>query len=189
MNPQIEVKENLLKLDGIKKAVTKLTDKAVYIGVPAETANDGSPHAINNAELSYIHEYGAPARNIPARPHLVPGVERILPEAAKELEDAAKLALDGDAGAVDAAFERIGLAGQSSVRQMFADNDWPALNEKTLNYKPLLKDQNGKPMLDKKGDKMRKPSRKEQGKINPLFVTGALQKSHTYVIRERKNDA
>lgn len=50
--------------------------KEVLIGIPMSTTErpDGE---ITNAELGYIHEYGAPEANIPARPFLIPGVESV----------------------------------------------------------------------------------------------------------------
>lgn len=188
MNPFVKVKQTLDRAPEIHKAVKALTEKAVFIGVPAENAGSGRP--INNAELSYIHEFGT-ATGIPSRPHLRPGIERIQEEAAVEFEAAARKAFEGDLKAVEAAFISVGNAGSISVQQMFVDNDWPPLSEKTLNYKPILKDKNGKPLLEKKRKSddpdvvKRGPSRKEQGKTNPLIITAELQKSHTYVVRKR----
>lgn len=187
MKASINVQQLKNALPEVKKAVEKLTKKAVYIGVPAESAERAG--GISNAELSYIHEFGAPANNLPARPHLRPGVERILPEAVKELEDAASLAMQGDERAVDNALIRIGIAGQESVQQMFTDNEWQALSERTLNYKPVIRNEQGQIVKGKDGKPLRKPSRLEVGKVNPLFLTGSLKNSHIYVIRERKNNA
>lgn len=186
MNPFIKARQTLDRSADIHKAVRALSQKAVYIGVPAGKAGRGGP--INNAELSYIHEFGAPAAGIPARPHLVPGIERIRDEAAKELEEAGKKALEGDIGAVEAAFERIGLAGEKSVQEMFVDNDWPPLKDVTLNYRPLVKNDLGEPLKDGKGVKIRGKSRAEMGKTNPLIITAELKKSHTYVVRDRNKN-
>lgn len=183
MKPVLKVKQTLDKCAAIHRAVKEMSEKAVFIGVPAEKASREGP--INNAELSYIHEFGAPAAGIPARPHLVPGIERIQDEAAKELKEAAAKALSGDEAAVDAAFEKIGLAGEASVRQMFTDNDWPPLKDKTLNYKPLIRDEQGNVLKDRKGKPKRGKSRAESGKTNPLIITAELQKSHTYVVRKK----
>lgn len=188
MNPVINVKQTLDRVPEIHKAVKALTEKAVFIGVPAENAGSGRP--INNAELSYIHEFGT-ATGIPPRPHLRPGIERIQDEAAIEFEAAAKKAFEGDLKAVEAAFIRVGDAGATSVKQMFMENDWPPLSEKNLDYKPILKGKDGKPLLERKKKPddpdvaKRGPSRREEGKINPLYYKGELQNSHTFVIRKR----
>lgn len=133
-----------------------------------------------------IHEFGAPGAGIPARPHLLPGIEEIIPEAVEELKGAAKSALDGKEQAVDAALTKIGLLGQNAVRAKFQDNDWPPLKEATLDARPLKKDDQGNVLKDKKGNALRGKSRREKGRINPLLDTGQLMKSHTFVIRKRQ---
>lgn len=168
----------------IRKAIAALTKQDVYIGVPAENAG-ARAGGMNNAELSYIHEFGAPAAGIPARPHLVPGIEDIKGEAADVLKGAAKQALAGNAGAVEAALHRIGLLGQNAVRAKFQGNDWPPLKDSTLDYAAPKKDAEGNTLTDKKGNVKRGKSRREEGKINPLLDTRQLMKSHTYVIRKR----
>lgn len=185
MRPVLSVKRTTDMTAAIRKAVESLTEKDVYIGVPAEKAGERQG-GINNAELSYIHEFGAPGAGIPARPHLLPGIEKIVPEAAGELKAAARAALEGKANTVDAALNRIGLLGQNAVRAKFQDNDWPPLADATLDYQPLRKDDQGNVLRNKKGTALRGKSRREQGKLNPLLNTGQLMKSHTYVIRKRQ---
>lgn len=185
MRPTLSVKQTADTAAAIREAVQTLTDKDVYIGVPAEKAGERKG-GINNAELSYIHEFGAAAAGIPARPHLLPGIEEIVPEAAAELKAAAKAALEGKGTAVDAALNRIGLLGQNAVRAKFQDNDWAPLKDATLDAAPLKKDDLGNVLTDKQGKARRGKSRREQGKLNPLLDTGQLMKSHTYVIRKRQ---
>ncbi len=86
---------------------------------------------------------------------------------------------------MDAALNKVGMLAQNAVRAKFQDNDWPPLAHNTLTRQPLLKDDLGKVIKDKKGNPKKGKSRLEQGKINPLLVTGQLMKSHTYVIRKR----
>ena len=184
MKPTLSVRQTANQTAAIRRAVASLTGQDVLVGVPAEKAGQRQG-GINNAELSYIHEFGAPAAGIPARPHLIPGIEEIIPEAAEELKAAASAAFEGREQAVDVALNKVGMLGQNAVRAKFQDNDWPPLADKTLNYHPLRKDDLGKVLKDKKGNAKRGKSRKEQGKVNPLLVTGQLMKSHTYVIRKR----
>ncbi len=185
MKPALSVRQTLNNVSAIRRAVQRLTESDVYIGVPAEQAGKREG-GITNAELSYIHEFGAPAAGIPARAHLMPGIEDIIDEAAEELKEAARLALAGNGNAVNAAFKKIGLLGQNAVRAKFQDNDWPPLADSTLDSKPLLKDDQGKAILDKKGRAKHGKSRREEGKVNPLLDTAQLMKSHTYVIRKRQ---
>lgn len=184
MKPALSVKQVADMTGQIRKAIAALTKQDVYIGVPAENAG-ARAGGMNNAELSYIHEFGAPAAGIPARPHLVPGIEDIKGEAADVLKGAAKQALAGNAGAVEAALHRIGLLGQNAVRAKFQGNDWPPLKDSTLDYAAPKKDAEGNTLTDKKGNVKRGKSRREEGKINPLLDTRQLMKSHTYVIRKR----
>lgn len=184
MKPVLSVKQLSDMTGSIRRAVSALTEKDVYIGVPAENAGQRSG-GINNAELSWLHEFGAPAAGIPARPHLLPGVEDIRGEAVEILKDAAKKALDGKESAVESALNRIGLLGQNAVRARFQNNDWPPLKDATLDAAPLKKDDEGNVLKDKKGNARRGKSRREKGRINPLLDTGQLMKSHTYVIRKR----
>lgn len=184
MRPTLSIRQTGDQTAAVRSAVARLTGQDVLIGVPAEKAG-ARQGGINNAELSYIHEFGAPAAGIPARPHLIPGIEAIIPEAAQELRAAASAALEGKEQAVDAALNKVGMLGQNAVRAKFQDNDWPPLKKGTLDAHPLLKNDEGKVLKDKKGNAKKGKSRREQGKINPLLVTGQLMKSHTYVIRKR----
>lgn len=192
MKPTLSVKQVADMTGKIRNALKALKEKDVFIGVPAE---NNRPHAgenaapreggITNAELSYIHEYGAPAAGIPARPHLLPGVEDIKAEAATLLKGAAKQALEGNDAAIEPTLNKIGLLGQNAVRARFQDNDWPPLQDATLDYAAPKKDAEGKVLTDKKGNVKRGKSRREEGKTNPLLDTAQLMKSHTYVIRKK----
>ena len=184
MRPTLSVRQAVDMTGAIHKTVEALTEKDVFIGVPAENAALARG-GINNAELSYLHEYGAPAAGIPARPHLLPGVEDIKGEAAGLLKGAAKQALEGKETAVETALNKIGLLGQNAVRARFQNNDWPPLKESTLDAAPLKKDDEGDVIRNKQGEAVRGKSRREKGKLNPLLDTGQLMKSHTYVIRKK----
>lgn len=184
MKPVLSVKQISDMTGSIRRAVSALTEKDVYIGVPAENAGQRAG-GINNAELSWLHEFGAPAAGIPARPHLLPGVGDIRNEAVKILKDAAKNALDGKENAVEPALKSIGMLGQNAVRARFQNNDWAPLKDATLDAAPLKKDAEGNVLKDKKGNARRGKSRREKGRINPLMDTNQLMKSHTYVIRKR----
>lgn len=184
MKPSLSVRQVSDMTGAIRRAVSALTDKDVYIGVPAENAGS-RPGGINNAELSYLHEYGAPAAGIPARPHLLPGVEDIREEAASLLKGAAKQALEGNGAAIEPTLNKIGLLGQNAVRARFQNNDWEPLKDSTLDYAAPKKDAEGNTQTDKKGKVKRGKSRRDEGKTNPLLDTGQLMKSHTYVIRKR----
>ena len=63
----------------ILMAINELKRNEVLVGVPAQkaarNAEEGRGQPINNAALAYIHNYGSPAANIPARPFMEPGIK------------------------------------------------------------------------------------------------------------------
>ena len=59
--------------------IRAVPQKKLLVGIPAEENARGGE--IGNASLGFIHEYGSPARNIPARPFLIPGVQDAEPQA------------------------------------------------------------------------------------------------------------
>lgn len=184
MRATVSVKQVADNAAAIRRAVAALTEQDVYIGVPGDNnaRQDGGP---TNAEIAYWQETGIPSRNVPARPALLPGMEDIRGEAAELLETAARKALAGQEGAVEAALNKIGLLGQNAVRARFVKNEWPPLKEETLTYQPLAKDDEGNVILDKKGRPLRKKSREERKRVNPRIDTGQNRTSYTYVIRKR----
>jgi hypothetical protein len=188
MKPTLTVRQTLNNVAGLRKAVAALTEQDVYVGIPADHTNREGAQGISNAELGYIHEFGAPANNLPARAALLPGIRAIQDDAAALLKDAAASALAGKPGAVETALNKIGLLGQNSVRARFVDNDWAPLSDRTLDYRPLKKDDTGAVMTDKKGNAQRKKSRRERGNINPLLDSGQLRKAYTYVLRQRQGN-
>lgn len=184
MKPSITVKQLADNTAELRNAMNALTKQDVYIGIPAEKAGRDEG-GITNAEIGYIHEHGGPAAGIPARPHLIPGIEAIVPEAVALLKGAAQKALEGNTPAVETALNKIGVLGQNSVRNAFVDNDWLPLKDETLDYQALQKDESGAVLTDKKGKPKREKSRRERGRVNPLVDTSQLRRGYTYVIRKR----
>lgn len=180
----IKISDNSSKLAA---AMRDLTDQDVFIGIPEDKAarKAAGDTGITNAYLGYIHEHGVPEHNLPARPHLIPGIQDIQADATAILKAAAKDALEDKEGAVATALNKIGILGQNAVRARFVDNDWPPLADKTMNYQPLKKGEDGKTLTNKKGEVLRKKSRRERERVNPLIDTSQLRKSYTYVIRKR----
>lgn len=110
--------------------IQALASKRVYVGIPGEKSNRSGP--INNAQIGYIAENGSPVNNIPARPHLVPGVRDALPAIEKALKVSAKAAMKLP-GAADARLERAGMTAMMSVRKKIVSQEgFPALKEGTL---------------------------------------------------------
>lgn len=152
------------RLDEVLKSIAGLAKQEVLVGVPDSTAgrkDDGEP--LSNAEIGYIQETGSPANNIPARPHLVPGVQDARPKFEPQLQKGAEAALDGDLEQVQRRLNLAGIAAQNSVRAKVNSNIAPQLAESTLE------------------------ARRRRGvtRENTLVDTGQYRNSITYVIRKK----
>lgn len=119
-------------LAGLSKALADLTSKRVLVGVPAETTkrDDGEP--INNATLAYIHNYGSPAANIPARPFLEPGIKNAQDSITANFKKAALSALNGDARAVEASLMQAGEDAAEAAQTIIEDGDLAPLAPATI---------------------------------------------------------
>lgn len=164
MNSNVRVTVD--KTADLMRAIKALTKNDVLVGVPAETAmrepEPGEENPPNNAVLGYIHEFGAPEKNIPARPFLVPGVASKQDEYAKLLKKAAQDALSGNLQPVEKAQNAVGLIAQNAVRQKITDGPFAPLSPVTIER------------------------RRAKGNVSttPLVDTGTLRRAVTYVIRE-----
>lgn len=151
----------------MKAALKALTQDRVLVGIPSEKAfrdpEPDDPHPeLNNAEIGYLNEFGAPEANIPARPHLVPGVAKATKEAVPKIyADAATKALDGNLSAVKDAHGKVGFTATSSVKNLIADGIDPALADSTI------------------------AKRKARGRTGttPLLDTGQYRRNIDFVIR------
>jgi hypothetical protein len=148
----------------LMKSLHALTGRDVLVGVPttrADRKEKGEP--VNNAEIGYWQEFGAPAANIPARPHLIPGVEAAADDINKQFRAAAVAALRGEAHEVDRRMNAAGLLAQNSVRRLIGDGLVPELAARTL------------------------AARRARGRTGekPLIDTGQYRNSITYVIRRK----
>jgi hypothetical protein len=145
-----------------------LTKKWVLVGVPSETStrspDDEDPNPdITNAEIGYLNETGEPEMNIPARPHLVPGVEQASPKVIARYKKAATSALDGDAAEMDKAHEFVGLLASDAVKDYIATGPFAPLSEATIKAR----------------------ARKGRTGTKPLIDTAQYLRSITYVVRKR----
>ena len=151
----------------VVKAIHDLTGKEVLVGIPREAAarenETGKYGSFNNAAIGYINETGSPARNIPPRPHLVPGVGAVQDQIAGLLKAAAKEALAGNSQGVNSALEKIGLLAVGSVQKVITQGVAPALSPRTLSARR---------------------SRGHQG-TTPLIETGQYRQHITYVVRNK----
>lgn len=197
------VKDNV---DKTVAAMTKLIGKQVLVGIPETKASRKDEPEMNNATLGYIHEFGSPASNIPARPFLLPGMKKSRTAAIYQLKIAARAALDGDMQKMDAALGAAGTVCSNAVRNEFYHNNWPALQPSTvlnrnrsrgtkshrkseLLYLALISgvdNQRGMYGMSAEERQMSPEEAQTKAGIRPLMNTLQLLRSITYVIRSIK---
>lgn len=165
------------RMPEFERAVRDLVKNEVLVGIPAEDAgrrpdppkgkgkkrSKQASQPPNNATIGYWMEYGAPEANIPARPHLVPGIERAQSTITQQLRRAAEAALSGGSDGVDRGLNAAGIAAQNAVRATITDGDFAPLSRRTLAARRAR---------GRTGDK-------------PLIDTGQYRRSLTYVIRPK----
>lgn len=151
------------KVSATLKAIHMLVQQDVMVGVPQSNNDrpDGAP--ITNAEIGYIQEFGAPSANIPARPHLVPGVEGAEKKIGVQLKKGAKAACEGDRKGVMDALEAAGFVGEMAVKAKITSVIPPPLAKSTL------------------------AARRRRGRTGetPLLDTAEYRNSITHVIRKK----
>lgn len=146
----------------IMAQMTALSKGDVLVGIPADETERQKGDPITNAALGYIHEMGAPAANIPARPWLVPGIKNAQDKISTRLGAAMRAALLQNAAERDRQLHAAGLIAASAAKAMINSNIAPALADATL------------------------AARRARGvtRENTLVDTGQLRNSVTYVVRE-----
>ena len=118
--PDSGVTKTIDKVGELLKQVAELSTSDVLVGIPKErnARRDGK---IGNAELARVHEFGSPARNIPARPFLYPGLRKVRPEVIKLLHEGAMKAVRFEHVNVDATLHKVGLIARNAVVEAITD--------------------------------------------------------------------
>lgn len=143
----------------ILNAVSELSKTDVLVGVPhgqARTDGDG----MTNAAIGYLLETGSPAMNLPARPHLIPGIEEVQDVIAEKLTWAVDAALTGNTKRMYFYLESAGMKATMNVKRFINRGEFASLAPLTL--------------------KMRKARGRKSEK--PLVDTAQYRNSHTYVV-------
>lgn len=156
------------KVAAMLRAVQELTETRVLAGIPADGADrdpePGEKSAPSNALLGYLAEYGEPENNTPARPHLLPGIESVMPQVIERMKAAGQAALSGKKMSVQAQFTAVGLLAQNGIRAYITDATFAPLAPRTIEQRQRR---------GRSGDK-------------PLNDTGQLRRAYTYVIEQKK---
>lgn len=161
-------------------ALKQLGKKDVLVGIPAEDS-DRDDVPFGNAGIGYINEFGSPAQNIPARPHLTPGVRSVDDQTLPQLEKAATAILSGDQAGADRALNRAGIIASGGVKRYLNASGFTPLADSTVAARARR---------GRKGAKKEIESRKagnDAGTANakPLIDTGQYRNSITYIVRDK----
>jgi|SRR5215469_8318289 len=130
----------------VADAIKRLANTTVMVGIPSDAEQ---PHlnetggratgtekrtdtSIGNANIGYIHETGAPAANIPARPWLSPGVRESQRQWLPYLRRAGILAFEGKLQEADKAFHAAGMKAVDGVKDRIQSNIPPPLAQATV---------------------------------------------------------
>jgi hypothetical protein len=147
------------RVASVLKNIHKMERARVYVGIPADE-NARSDDKVGNAGIGYIQEFGSPAKNIPARPFLIPGVKAVEGEVADLLADGARNVLEDRS--IEASLTKAGIKATNSVKQTITKGEgFAALSETTL----------------------RARKRRGVSRTKPLIDTGQLRNSINYVVK------
>lgn len=155
------------RTNAVAMALKLMASMEVLVGIPAEKAPRTSAEAksqpISNAALGYIHNYGSPTQNIPARPFMEPGIKQAQRDIEQSLERAGLAALDGKPDQMLKSLHAAGIKAATSVKNKINSGIPPALKSSTI------------------------AARKRRGRTGtkPLIDTGQLRNSITYVVRRK----
>jgi len=152
----------------ILEALKTLTNRDVLVGIPeARDERQDAEGDFGNAGIGYINENGSPKQNIPARPHLQPGVRASEPDYLPHLKAAAQKALEGDAEGATVSLERAGTIAANGVKRYITITGFTPLADATI------------------------ANRLRRGRTGnkPLIDTGEYRRSVTHIVRNKDADS
>lgn len=178
------------RMPALVAGVKELVVNDVMVGIPGDTPpreSGYSPtdwHPITNVDLGFIHEFGAPGANIPARPHLVPAVSEIRDDVAAIFLKAARRVLDGDKGAARAGLHAAGRLGREAVKAKITSGVEPPIKDATI--KARLRRRTSWSL--KKRRKLFAQYEAGDGRYGtPLIDTSSYINAFTYIVRPHKS--
>lgn len=174
-------------------AIRELVGTQALIGVPEDTTQrdpgDGEDAGITNAALGYIHEFGSPEHNIPARPFLIPGVEKARADVLVPLRAVADAAMKGDKSRVEVLLEAAGAIGRDAAKLEINTGNFAPLQPETIRRRNASRDTSAMRKAEKEYLKLiaggASPAEaQEAAGIRALINTGQLRNALTYVVRK-----
>ncbi|TWA71914.1 hypothetical protein FBZ84_101180 [Azospirillum baldaniorum] len=160
-------------LGKVSDGIRQLAKRQAMVGVPGDNANRQAGEPITNAQLAYIHTFGAPEVNIPPRPFLQPGIAKAKPQIMAELRGAADAAIEGDATGVEIGLARAGQRAATAAQTEIRNGLQPPLSPATIANRAQRS----------AGSDYRRKATEADAK--PLWDTGQLLRAITYVVRSR----
>jgi len=168
-------------LQKIAEAMKEIQNMEALIGIPQEANvahkdENGADSPITLAELLYIHTYGSPVNNIPARDVLDSAMEHNQDDIVVLLKKVLERASNGDLEGAKAALDKAGIQGASMAKKWFTDpaNGWAKNADITVDGGWMKNKVSGKTFYVK-----------GKGSNRPLVDTGELRKSITSVVRRK----
>jgi hypothetical protein len=135
--------------------------------------------------LGYVFEFGSPPRNIPGRPHLVPGVEAAMDEIKARLEAAAKAAIEGNSNQAEQYMGQAGQAAVNSVQAKIRSGIPPPIQPESYLGRVTGRTARGQ-RARRKGMTLMDLARAEAPEATHLIDTASYINSITWVIRDKK---
>lgn len=179
-------------VNAVVKGINELVGKRVLVGYPESSSHDsrggGEP---TNAQLAYTHEFGAPANNLPARPFVIPGVEKAEDGSVKMLRKAADFAIAGKPNLSDEQLNRAGLNAVNSVKNEISTASFVPLKPATIRGRKYGRQTKSRRQSETEylrlvDEGMDPGAAQTATGIQPLVNTGQLRNAATYVIRRKK---
>jgi hypothetical protein len=182
------------KVNSVVGAITKLVGKQVLVGIPESTATrqgDATNTHPTNAMIGYVMETGSPARNVPARPWLVPGTHEAQREWMPHMRGAATAALDGNPQKSDGELTAAGIVTESAVKRKIGSNIPPPLKPSTIRSRKYARQtQSRRPNEERYLEQVRSgvdpATAQSAAGIVSLVNTGQLRNAVTSVVRTKK---
>lgn len=158
-----------IKIDRVAqvlKGLKELSETKVLVGIPSTKAMR-QDEPITNAAIGYINEHGSPEANIPARPHMVPGIRSVKDQIVGMMLKAGRFALDGQASKVRATLNAVGSVASNAVKAKLTAGLTPPLAQSTI------------------AGRMRRHKNRKDTNPKPLIDTGKYLRAITWVLRKR----
>lgn len=171
------------------KILKSLATSEVLVGIAEDSRKDRRPDGeISNSRLGWAMEKGMPAKGVPPRPFLEPGVKAQRSVITEGLMRAGSLVCNGRGHEADRQMKILGLRVASGVKQYMSTADYPPLKPSTIANRWRQRGTQSKRLNEKryikKGGKT-VPNPKFGEGIRPLINTGTLRNAiDAYVIKD-----